>query len=402
LFFIGPGNYANPVDFMAGEGFISTTSPGSGVVPLPLDGKTSSKMISFGDRPVSLAIPRLIGCTSVIVVSKKGVWANHIWELPIFRPEENFDAEGERQPGWLMPGLDPERPVTLTFPYAEQQAFFKEHALDTLHRPYEGGSPDHETGLDSLRQSGGLFDDSSEFKVFMFAPYLRVEDENDPNFGKENPVGLPLAWDRPGFPNPRADEGGPTLNERIQSELRSILGQNVPITAVPYAPDDEGDPLDDGFDLHRGRALIQYQPGDINSCENSKAQWRIYFEGAQEPRDTDDWDPLDSQFCQPGGNSRRGIKRRQACSVSFSRSQTASATASLEPSQSPSTTLDVSTSEPVTVAPTAQPSMNSTLWSFSLTASTSSVTVPRFSLDLTTTLIPLPTGMPTATITITV
>lgn len=39
---------------------------------------TTSELINFANEPVSLATPRLVGCTSIIVVSNKGAWANHI------------------------------------------------------------------------------------------------------------------------------------------------------------------------------------------------------------------------------------------------------------------------------------------------------------------------------------
>ena len=39
----------------------------------------------FKDQPINLGIANLHGCTSVIVVSRKGVWASHFWEVPSFK-----------------------------------------------------------------------------------------------------------------------------------------------------------------------------------------------------------------------------------------------------------------------------------------------------------------------------
>ncbi|KAF2680038.1 hypothetical protein K458DRAFT_407615 [Lentithecium fluviatile CBS 122367] len=299
----GPENYANSGDFMASEGNLGrSAAPGtenSFIVPLPEDGRTSSKMVSFLDKPVTLAIPHLVGCTSIIVVSKKGTWANHIWELPTFRPDPNEDEETGEQRGWFMPGfVGEDRPTTETFPQAEQLAFFKSNAIDRLHSRYDPVTDAHESGLDPLREAGNLFDDESEFRVFMYAPFVTIFDENDPNYMKEKPEGLKPAWDRDGEPNPRGDEGTTAYNDQIKAEIRTIFGkQDLDIEVILYAPDVE-DFEDAGFDSHRGRALVQYQPGDGNE-DGSKAQWRIFFEAEVEAHDGAEWDPLGSQGDKP-------------------------------------------------------------------------------------------------------
>jgi len=299
---------------MAGEGYRAKFHPPGGAnevtVPLPLDGRTSSKMMRWLDQPVNLAMPRLIGCTSVIVVSKKGVWANHIWEMPTFRPEPNED-----ETGWYMPGFEGEGEITTTFPQKEQLAFFKSNAIDRLHSRYDPVTSEHESGLDDLRKAGEIFDDESDFQVFMFVPYTGVDKEDDPNYGKEKPDGLGPAWDRNGEPNPRGDEGTTAYNDQIRDELKGIFGkQDLHIEQIVYAPD-RVDEEDAGYISHRGRALVQYQPGDGKDCE-SKAQWRIYFEGEQENHSRAEWDPLDSQGDDKpaqrcGGSSKN---KRQSCS----------------------------------------------------------------------------------------
>lgn len=193
---------------MASEGNLAGSlaqgTENSQIVPLPLDGKTSSRMVGFFDVPVSLAVPHLVGCTSIIVISNKGAWANHIWELPTFTPEfRTEDDEGEplAETLYLRPGApDEDSNYSPTFPYGEQLAYFRTHALERLHTSYSPLTQDHLYGLDQLRNSdkaetedwqGHLFDGDSELKVFMFIPYVHVDDEEDPNYNNEKPANLP-------------------------------------------------------------------------------------------------------------------------------------------------------------------------------------------------------------------
>ncbi|KAI0202358.1 hypothetical protein F4808DRAFT_421278 [Astrocystis sublimbata] len=358
----GPESYANPADFMASEGNLGSSramgTENSKIVPLPEDGKTSSEVVGFFDKPVSLAVPHLVGCTSIIVVSRKGAWANHIWELPVFRPEEDDESGAIK---YALPGT-----LDFTeddFPAMQQLAFFKTEALDKLHKPYDPVTPEHQFGLDDLKGSdkpkdeawqGHLFDADSDPQVFAFIPYVTIDDEADPNYMVEHPQNLPAAWDRHDLRNPRADQNGDTFNDMISAELKSIFGEkDLPIRRVLYAPDVE-DFEDAGFNSHRGRALIQYQPAD-DSCD-SKARWRIWFEGQVDaPTEEKEWSPLDerggeasAQLCGGGGNNQR----RQACSVSTTVSITTTTSVIDSTSSELSTSITISqTITPTVVVP---------------------------------------------------
>ena len=357
---------------MASEGNLGRDSiePGSDrvfAVPLPdaAAGITSSTFTVFGNVPVTLATPRLVGCTTIIVVSRKGTWANHMWEIPGFMPEKEYvpvsddgaggdsgddisdsDASGfagEKWSGnWYLPGSTTE--VVPQFPAAEQRAFFQKHILDTLHAPYDPPTPHHVKGLDELRQPGNVFDDGSEPQVFMFAPYVAPR-RGEGQFREENPVGLPAAFDLPGRTDTeRADEGGPSFNDQIRSELRSIFGEALDIKMVHYAPDIVGDPLDESFDNPRGRALIQYEPGDGSDCEGAEARWRVFFERSLEPHTEETWAPADGQYCLPPGegDAQNRLLRRQACGVEESQPSTLtpSPTHTPVPTLGPVTELD--------------------------------------------------------------
>ncbi|KAI1350328.1 hypothetical protein F5Y01DRAFT_286491 [Xylaria sp. FL0043] len=326
---------------MVGESKLcASLAPGeenSKIVPLPSTGKTSSQLVGFFDQPVSLAVPHLVGCTSIIVVSRKGAWASHIWEMPVFRPDDKENEEtGVLE--YALPGTENFSP---DFPFSQQLAFFQDHALDKLRNTYNPPDDKHEFGLGQLQNSGTpedqkweghVFDPDSDPQVFAFIPYVAIYDESDPNYNKVNPVGLPAAWDRPGAPTPRADENGDPYNDQIAGTLRSIFGDNdLPIQRVLYAPAvDEDDPSDDDYLTARGRALVQYQPADPGTC-GSKASWRIWFEGQVDaPTQEKEWDALGqrgdqapAQVC--GGQAAGGgLQKRQTCSISASFSSSTS------------------------------------------------------------------------------
>ncbi|KAF4953762.1 hypothetical protein FGADI_5755 [Fusarium gaditjirri] len=342
----GPENYADPANFMSAEGGLAKSLAKKheqlSIVPVPYHGSTTSRRILFSDLPVSLSIPHLTGCTSIIVVSKRGAWANHIWEAPVFKPfdatdesddedsGENGDSdEGERPTqAWYRPQLLPRDysplgdPLT-DFPAQEQLDFFRFHALDRLHTPYDptpanAKAEDHEFGLDELRRDGGIFDDESDPHIYFFLPYKIINKKTDVNYNKENPVGLPAMWDREGAPSPRADESGPSFNDQLRAEMAGIF-PGIHIETVMYAPDVKSDMEDDADINPRGRAIVQYQPGDTTDCD-TKAKWRIFFERQLEPMKEVEWTPLldegaqNSQWCDPSGGKR--LRARAACEIS--------------------------------------------------------------------------------------
>lgn len=53
-------------------------------VPLSQQGLSSALFKELGDVKVNMAVQNLYGCTSVVVVSEKGIWMSHFWENPAF------------------------------------------------------------------------------------------------------------------------------------------------------------------------------------------------------------------------------------------------------------------------------------------------------------------------------
>lgn len=295
--------------FVPGEGGIAADDKHEWSEMVPLDGDIqeggfSSAVIDFDEEPATLAVPRMVGCTSIIVVSRKGAWASHIWEEGVFEPKR--DPKGR----WILPEKKFYEDGQDEFPFEKQLAHFKTHALYRLHTTYpDTPEAHHESGLKELRENDEMFEDKYEPHVFMFIPYKRVG-ERDPNYNRENPVGLPAAWDHGGNPSPRGDDGVESYNDQIRAELKKIFGEGLDIKTVLYAPDPDHTNEDIGFDNPRGRALVQYQPGDGNDCDNSKARWRVFFERQTTPHTEDEWKPAKYQYCLPPNDARRLMRRQ--------------------------------------------------------------------------------------------
>ncbi|KAI1840029.1 hypothetical protein JX266_013762 [Neoarthrinium moseri] len=318
-------NYSPAQDFMAGEVAIAVDNKASVI----LDGGVISSVVGFMDQPISLAVEGLYGCTAVIAVSRRGAWAAHIFEAPLFRPwaevEDMKDDEGKpvidaatNQPAKRMLYLNPaNNSYQEQLPVAEQLEMFKETVLGAL-RESDGASQNHRMGLKECRNSfiepqydweGHMFDDGSDTRIFLLAPLERTP-QNDPNYNNEFPSGLKLMWDsdrNPFWDFLRADKAGPSFNEQIRSEILSYFGGNVPIETIPYAPRQGSGREDENVDSNRGKVLVQYEPA-VTSNDLSQAKWRIWFEGHVDTVRTASWDPLPAR-----GNIYEGGANAQSC-----------------------------------------------------------------------------------------
>ncbi|KAK6077031.1 hypothetical protein SCUP515_05214 [Seiridium cupressi] len=306
-------NFAPATDFMAGEVGLAV---GNGNF-VKLSGPLTSKVIRFQDQPVSLAVQGLYGCTAVVAVSKRGAWASHIFETPLFRPyhssEQVLDENGKvvidpvtqmakQRLVWRNPTTNVWQP---DLPRVVQLAKFRTGVLNEIR---ESSSPygDHKYGLNECRNShieaaidadGHIFDDGLDTEVFIFAPYEAVTDKQSPNYDNEFPEGLKLRYDADGNPLHdfyRADVGGISFNEQIRREISSYFGGNVVIETIPYAPRVRGTQAEKDdvlIDSNRSKILVQYQPA-VTSDAESKAQWKVWFEGHADSVKTTSWDPL--------------------------------------------------------------------------------------------------------------
>lgn len=235
-----------------------------------------------------------------------------------------MDSDWEPTGNYLSPDDGKTAIPNGEFPADKQRESFQRHAIDALHSRYEGASPHHRSGLDNLVQDGNAFAASEEPEVFFFAPLVRVVDEEAPEYGQSS-ANLPFLWDAQTPPHPlaynlRADTGDGQIafNDQLRGAIRDILGADIKITMVPYAPVPDGyedvDIMDEQFLSPRGRGLIQYQPGDTNDCEE-EAKWRVWFENDSTPRAERAWKPHDDQRCTPPEPAAERRRKRQECSL---------------------------------------------------------------------------------------
>ncbi|TQN64289.1 hypothetical protein CSHISOI_11141 [Colletotrichum shisoi] len=77
-----PANYGDSVDdFFRGE--IARLAKDKAEIVTITDSEVSSLYIRFMDKPKSLAMYGLCGCIALIVLSRKAVWAAHVYEYPV-------------------------------------------------------------------------------------------------------------------------------------------------------------------------------------------------------------------------------------------------------------------------------------------------------------------------------
>jgi hypothetical protein len=228
------------------------------------NGRNSFNFVAFEDKPVTLALSGLWGCTTVFVMSKRGAWMGHFWE----------------------------RYFKFTF-YTDHQEFIYEvlAAMD-IGDVYGDGVPYQDKyGIRSLRDNdelgayGHLFDDDTAPNVVILAPTDRVwvPDLRYASGGyysrSEEVVAGPAYWQQ---------------NEQLSDNVWLIFGEDnedVTVQQQFYSPmawvaaDEDRDPGDDGYNTHRGKVLIQYQPAprecDITSPEQRVAKYRYFIEGRQ-------------------------------------------------------------------------------------------------------------------------
>ncbi|KAJ4329270.1 hypothetical protein N0V84_000163 [Fusarium piperis] len=272
----------------------------------PVDA-TTSNYILFGGKTSSLAVQGLWGCTAVVVVSKRGAWASHIWENTFSTHQDYLDK-----------------------------------ALTSLHFGYGRGDPYHPFALAEMINSphngdeGVVFGDEENdatnlgTQVYIMAPYTRPWprfDANPVHTDNYHAYFTDKQLQNNKF-NPRPDKdlayGG--LIELLRGDIRSILGQNIPIDTVHYAPmvltnelearrqkgtlplAEQIDILGDvGQTTARGKALIQYHPA--KTCRGW-AEWRTWFEGGPVAGRTRKWRPENSQLLV-----REGNRKREECSL---------------------------------------------------------------------------------------
>jgi hypothetical protein len=196
---------------------------------------STTNSISFSNQVMSLAVAGLWGCTSVVAVSEQGAWASHFWESTSFANLQNFPYDVLNKL-WLGTGIP----------------MVNEYGLGQLRNN------------DAILQ-GHMFDDVNNPRIFIMTP--RIRDDHD---SSETAGGDSILY--------------PWQIDKVEEELRKIFGDNADISTIQYSPL-RFNAEDNGFDTHRGKLLVQYQPAaqacqaNTGNGDQPQAKWRLWIEG---------------------------------------------------------------------------------------------------------------------------
>ncbi|KAI2616779.1 hypothetical protein GGR54DRAFT_649212 [Hypoxylon sp. NC1633] len=235
---------------------------------------TTSNTTRWTEVVNTVAMIGMFGCTSVIVVSKRGAWVAHMWETPSFTGKELEHGywyterdEYNQQVRKLWPP---------TFETKEERAGrFAREVLGSMHR---GNSRLHAFGLDELRGGPPLiwadtFDADAEPEAWIITPRPKHPEDDTVPYQPRRFVHL---------------QRYTKMVTSIEEELRSIfVGAQIPITVHDYypwlppvkyrhKPGYEDHKKDTKDEVQYGKILLQYQPAP--RCGGGLAEYRLFFE----------------------------------------------------------------------------------------------------------------------------
>ncbi|KAJ3960921.1 hypothetical protein N0V92_002411 [Colletotrichum tropicale] len=287
-------------------------------------GITTSKYVLFGKDVASIALEGLYGCTSIIVVSQRGAFVNHVWETVFALPNEwKRDVEDEDSELWK--GL---YSVLPTSPWRRVVDFAK-YGLKDLVGKERIGPPGTMFGDVATPDDDDRDKKSSEdlnTRAFILTPRekpKRVEKSED---GTE--------WlfipDEVALPDPiNAMDGTIAYEDQVdflKSMVSSIYG-DIDVEVITYSPplstlqmlmdkyekyeerggkDPQGDELIREIEefsrfqretygpTPRGKLLLQYQPADAEDCRD-QAAWRLWIEDRELEDRSDQWKASEDQ-----------------------------------------------------------------------------------------------------------
>ncbi|KAI1851767.1 hypothetical protein JX266_003229 [Neoarthrinium moseri] len=329
-------DYADQTLFVAGEVYEAYTDDirtDNNIIPVPKltdndPSMTTSQVIQFNDKVISLSVQGLYGCTSVVVVSRRGAWISHIWEVPTFTGSiDDFRARGLEYITW---GLRDDNPQ------------FSQHKY---------GLKNLRGNTDRAGNLGKIFgvdnDDIPGTRAYILAPRPRVwvqeiVDEHDKIVDLVNTVGEHISDEKIQDPNAMAGTTQfPGHNDQITQTVKSILGESVPVQIIEYSPnvlglEDRKKDLspeeiahilgDNDVRKSRGKLYLQYRPA---RCDRRQASWRLWIEDRMDLAGrTDSWDAEDGQMfvASPKGKRDGG----SACTLPTGPSTSASVTTTVD------------------------------------------------------------------------
>lgn len=251
-------------------------------------GTSSALMRQLDNQRLNVAVQRLYGCTSILVVSQQGIWLPHFWEAPSFLNQATFQN-------------------------------------DVLNQMEFGDGTNLMPGISQFRARGAQFDIAENPRTLVFTPRDRHNPDTQGAYLYNN-----MIW-------------------QIQTKLKQIFYDvNVEPAIIDYVPVGPDYMMNSDQLFHdttaKGKIVIQYDPSEatlpispINPCPLQQAMLKVWVEDRPSPIYEDTWIAESNQILLASGNQ----KRADACSRSMSSDEPSSISKS-----APSTTTLVESATP--------------------------------------------------------
>ncbi|GJC98766.1 immunoglobulin a1 protease [Colletotrichum higginsianum] len=326
----------------------------------PNDGP-SANWTTFKDNVEAIGLEGLFGCTSIVLVSRKGAWISHIWQTTMDPEEEDLDEDDST--------MDPfEHLIEVELPnrIPPDMEFYKfyEYGLNDMKDHPEDG----DAGVMFGNSKDGATDTptSLNMKAFIVTPrkWTYPEVYFDAR-GRRIPHQVLAHVDfRKGTVR------YPDQVRALQTAVTEVYG-DIPVEVIDYNPtivrpenwaafqwtgklivNGELMPIPEYHGRLsrrnvRGKILLQYQPAA--TCQD-EAEWRLWVEGQPAGDRADKWPPLPGQIFSSSSEpdksdpsdekdpSDKKVERRQVCELPNK---------SMNPISATPTSVGVSASPPV-------------------------------------------------------
>lgn len=294
-----------------------------------IEGSPAAISFALAGRQVKVGVVNLYGCTSVIVMSKKGIWMSHFWEVPSFIQPKYTDSSRR----------------TVNYKFNQKQ--FDTDVLSTLNNGCVfDQSPGSVEGLLCHTGANGWFNEANEPQVVIVTPREKVLNARPGVLQYQDQV------------------------DQISARLDVIFPYILLPTVVDYislGPDgkviDQTNPQ--GFTWPQGKALFRYDPGIAKGSEGQgcgterNPNVEVWVEDRLSPVATKNWKVVNNKK-RDGGDS---------CSLSVDTSSATIISSSIRPSSSATVITSIGGS-----STTSTPTSSSTSSTF--VTSTSTVMIP--------------------------